>query len=189
MTCRWSRSEYGKTRMGGPESGICAPIRIPALPGAPIARDPASREAGRARDAPPGHSAGPAECGAVRTVTQGGRRRSPHPVAGHAASTTGCLNSLRRRRCRIPPRTSRRSPPADQAPMTLRFSRQLTSTWRTTRTASSPQPRLNSPMMSRTTTSPVRGRPVRLRRHAVRQIHPRPRPRLQPVRAAEKLAA
>ena len=48
MTCRRSRPEPRKTRNGGLESGICAPFRIPALPGAPIARDPASRgRAGR----------------------------------------------------------------------------------------------------------------------------------------------
>jgi len=47
MTCRLTDRNHGKARNGGPESGICAPFRIPALPGAPIARDPASHE-GRA---------------------------------------------------------------------------------------------------------------------------------------------
>ena len=81
MTCRHSRPESrkGAERRAGIRN-LC-PFRIPVLPRAPITRDPASRGAGGARNAPPGHSAGPAECGAARTATQGCRRRSPHPGA------------------------------------------------------------------------------------------------------------
>ena len=81
MTCRHSRPESrkGVERRAGIRN-LC-PFRIPVLPRAPITRDPASRGAGGARNAPPGHSAGPAECGAARTATQGCRRRSPHPGA------------------------------------------------------------------------------------------------------------
>jgi hypothetical protein len=73
---------HGKARNGGPESGICAHSAFRSSPVRPSpTRDPASRGAGGARNAPPGHSAGPAECGAARTATQGCRRRSPHPGA------------------------------------------------------------------------------------------------------------
>jgi hypothetical protein len=80
MTCR-SRPDHRKARNGGPESGICTHAASRSSP-SPITRDPASRGAGGARNAPHGHSAG------QRNAVPRGQ-----PLKADGASTSGFLSS------------------------------------------------------------------------------------------------
>ncbi len=62
---RCMTADRNRGRCGREGAGIrdLRPFRIPAPPGVPIARHPGSRETdGTANNAPPGHSAGTAEC-------------------------------------------------------------------------------------------------------------------------------